>query len=32
MENINIPDLRNAEYAIWDFSDNNVYICTDVNM
>ena len=32
MENIIIPDLRDAEYAIWDFSDNNVYIYRDVNM
>ena len=34
MENIIILDLRDAEYAIWDFSDNtcNVYIYRDVNM
>ena len=32
MENMIIPDLRDAEYAIWDFSDNNVHIYRDVNM
>ena len=31
MENIIISDLRDAEYAIWDYSDN-VYIYRDVNM
>ena len=29
MENI-MPDLRDAKHAIWDFSDNNVYIYRDV--
>ena len=32
MENIIISDLRDAEYAIWDCSDDNVYIYRDVNM
>ena len=32
MENIIIPDLRDAEYAILNFSDNNVYIYRDVSM
>ena len=32
MENIIIPDLRDVIYAIWDFSDKNVYIYEDVNM
>ena len=31
MENI-ISDLRDAEYARWDYSDDNVYIYRDVNM
>ena len=31
MENI-ISDQRDAEYAIWDYSDDNVYIYRDVNM
>ena len=29
MENIIMPDLRDAKHAIWDFSDNIVYICRD---
>ena len=28
----NISDLRDVEYAIWDYTDNNVYIYRDVNM
>ena len=31
MENI-LSDLRDDEYSIWDYSDNNVYIYRDVNM
>ena len=31
MENI-LSDLRAAEYAISDYTDNNVYIYIDVNM
>ena len=31
MENI-LSDLRDAEYAIWDYTDNNVHIYRDVNM
>ena len=29
MENIIMPDLRDAKHAIWDFSDNIVYIYRD---
>ena len=29
MENIIMPHLRDANRAIWDFSDNIVYICRD---
>ena len=32
MENIILSDLRDAEYVIWDYTDNNVYIYRDVNM
>ena len=32
MENIIISDQRDAEYAVWDYSDDNVYIYRDVNM
>ena len=32
MENIIISDQRDVEYAIWDYSDDNVYIYRDVNM
>ena len=32
MENIIISHLRDAEYAIWDYSDDNVYIYRDVKM
>ena len=31
MENIILSDLRDIEYAIWDYTDNNVYIYRDVN-
>ena len=26
VQGVGVEDLRDAEYAIWDFSDNNVYI------
>ena len=32
MENIILSDLRDDEYSIWDYTDNNVYIYRDVNM
>ena len=32
MENIILSDLRDAEYVISDYTDNNVYIYRDVNM
>ena len=32
METILLSDLRDAEYAIWYYIDNNVYIYRDVNM
>ena len=25
-------NLRDAEYAIWDYTDNSIYIFRDVNM
>ena len=30
MGNIIMPDLRDAKHAIWDLSDNNVYVYRDV--
>ena len=32
MENIILSDLRDVEYAIWDYTDNDVYIYIDVTM
>ena len=32
VENTILSDLRDVEYAIWDYTDNNIYIYRDVNM
>ena len=32
METIILSDLRDVEYVIWDYTDNDVYIDIDVTM